>query len=271
MTVCNRPAGSRAVKCAVWRGRTAAEMPLRPITAPRPPVLVSCQKALAAVMAAVMTMAATATVAPLPTGELCGRMAGAARGMNRSTDPHAPYAEDIRAWGSWSAMAVLGSIEAAQAFPSLRPAVLPWAGELLDSFLVPGGAASEGIRGASWKYECDWNGVPPTLFVALGRGRPQDRAAIVAFANQTLTYAALGKMQNVGVLPDGALARSQSGHWSVPPLPKGNATQITWPDDTFMCTAMLTHAAHVLPVEMGRAMYGDFSCFALPRCGWLCD
>lgn len=174
--------------------------------------------------------------------ELCRSLTSAAMAMNNSRNS----AEDIRAWGSWSAMAVLGSIECAEAFPPLRPVVMPWVGGLLDGFLAPGKPADKGIKGAMWRSWCDKNGVPPALFVAAHRGTTRDRAAIAAFANQTLTYAAEGKMQGAGVLPDGAVARSTSGRWKVPPLPRGNATQITWPDDTFMCTAMLTHAAPVL-------------------------
>jgi hypothetical protein len=69
----------------------------------------------------------------------------------------------------------------------------------------------------------------------------QDLAVIAAFANQTRWIR--------NVLPNGAAARDNGGEWEIPPLPPGNKTQITWVDDSFMCTAILSHAAPVLKVQ----------------------
>lgn len=67
---------------------------------------------------------------------------------------------------------------------------------LLDEWLKPGKPAGEGITNAPWQHWCDMNGVPPTLFVAMGRGTERDRQAILAFANQTRVFPALGKVSN---------------------------------------------------------------------------
>mgnify|MGYP003338145043 CR=1 FL=1 len=102
--------------------------------------------------------------------------------------------------------------------------------------------AAAGLAGAPWRHWCDENGVPPAVYVAAARGTATDRAVIAAYANQSLNWPRLGKVQGARVLPDGAVARSSAGGWRVP-LPPGNTTVITWPDDTFMCTATLSHAA----------------------------
>ena len=194
-----------------------------------------------------LSMASTAR----PTAELCQAMAN----FTVHDGPKRLWARgssnDVLTWYSSSAMPQLGAVEVARVYPSTAAPTLRWATALLDEWLRPGQPAAEGIiAGTPWNHWCDQNGVPPTVFVAVGRGTKSDRAAILAFANQTRTYPALGKVAGAAQLPDGAVARSTSGGWRVA-LPRGNKTVITWPDDCFMCTAMLSHAAPVVGPVLG--------------------
>ena len=117
---------------------------------------------------------------------------------------------------------------------------------LLDGWLKPGQPASEGVAGADWRPYCDRDGVPPTLYVAANRGLAADAAVIHAFVEGALTYPGSDRVWGAAELPDGSVARDSAGAWEVPPPPPGNTTQITWLDDTFMCTAILSHAARSL-------------------------
>ena len=141
---------------------------------------------------------------------------------------------DAQVWYSSAAMPQLGAVEIAHTYPTSAAAkqVLPWAAALLDSYLQPGQPAADGLAGKAWTNWCDKNGVPPTLFAAMGRGTSQDRAAIHTFAEQARTFPGLGKVEGAGMLPDGAVARSTGGGWRVP-LPPHNTTVVTWPDDCF--------------------------------------
>lgn len=183
----------------------------------------------------------TAAAAPTKTEELCGRMSAGLREWGAGLR--------VREWNSgFVGMAGLGMIEAATTFPSLRAAAEPWISDLLDGFLKPGQPAAKGIAGAPWSDGCcDRNGVPPTMYVAAKqwRSNPDDIKVIKAFANQTFHYPRL--------LPAGEPARSTAGGWKVPALPRDNATQIVWIDDSFMCTVMLSHSAATL----GRPEFVD--------------
>ena len=161
---------------------------------------------------------------------------------------HMP-AGDVQTWYSSAAMPQLGVVEAARAFPALRANATPWVDALLDSFLRPGAPAAAGIAGARWHNWCDMDGVPPAVFAAAARSNashPKGMQVVRAFAAQALNYPHNGGVDGLASLPGGAVARSTSGGWRVPALPRQNATQITWPDDCFMCTAALSHAAPVL-------------------------
>eukprot|EP01043_Picozoa_sp_COSAG02_P020535 COSAG02_NODE_1016_length_15190_cov_128.667418_14_plen_457_part_00 len=190
------------------------------------------------------------------TEELCVRMAK----FTSDGGPRRVWAmganNDASIWYSSAAMPQLGAVEIARLFPTKTLDTRRWASTLLDKWLQPGQPAVAGLAGARWSHWCDRNGVPPTLFVALRRGTALDRKVILAFANQTLEYPSRGKVDGASVLPNGAVARSSGGSWRVP-LPRENLTVITWPDDCFMCTAMLSHAAPAVRAELGTALLDE--------------
>lgn len=165
-----------------------------------------------------------------------------------------PHANDVLTWYSSSAMPQLGALEIAKIFPSIANETAAWARGLLDKVFAPNAAA--GLTGAPWPHWCDENGVPPAVYIAADRGSEADRAVVAAYANQSLNWPRLGKVEGAGMLPDGAVARSTGGGWRVP-LPRDNMTVITWPDDTFMCTATLSHAAPFLGGDMAPALLDE--------------
>jgi hypothetical protein len=190
------------------------------------------------------------------TEELCVRMAKFTSDGGPKRVWSMGDSNDASVWYSSAAMAQLGAVEIARLFPTTSGDTRRWASTLLDKWLQPGQPAAAGLAGGRWSHWCDQNGVPPTLFVALRRGTDLDRKVILAFANQTLEYPSLGRLEGATVLPNGAIARSSSGGWRVP-LPRGNQTVITWPDDCFMCTAMLSHAAPAVGPELGPALLDE--------------
>ena len=161
-------------------------------------------------------------------------------------------AGNVNTWYSSSAMPQLGALEAARTFPDLAGVVNPWVGGLLDAWLEDGQPAARGLACAHWGHWCDENGVPPAVYAAAARHNdthPRDLEVVRAFAEQALKFPHTNAVDGLASLPSGAVARSTAGRWRVPPLPHSNATQITWPDDCFMCTAALTHAAPVLKAQ----------------------
>ena len=111
----------------------------------------------------------------------------------------------------------------------------------------------EGIAGARWEGPaCDYNGVPPVSFTAANRSHaayPKDAVAVAAYASQVMSWPSR--------LPGGAVARDNGGAWHPkPPSPANNKTVVTWPDDTFMCTATLSHAAVYASTSPSAAVKG---------------
>ena len=153
---------------------------------------------------------------------------------------------DVYAWGSWAAMSQLGVHEIAEHCPSIQPAAHAWRRSLLDAYLEPGKPADRGIAGERWPRWCDEQGIPPVLFI--GGGGPRDHSAVAEFAKQAATYPRMGKVDGLGELSDGALARRAAGVWPVP-TPRENENIITLADDAFICNAVL---AQGVP-ELGAA------------------
>jgi hypothetical protein len=145
-------------------------------------------------------------------------------------------------------MVQLGVVEVASLFPDISRNATPWISDLIDSvFMAPGGPVQALLAGGNWSSVCDRNGVPPAVIVAANRtSHPEDMAAVKVIAQQALTYPSQGKCSGLLQLPSGVIARSSGGTWHYPPAPPQNLTQITWPDDTFMCTAALSHAGAAL-------------------------
>ena len=190
------------------------------------------------------------------TEELCVRMAKFTSDGGPQRIWSMGRSNDASAWYSSAAMPQLGAVEIARIFPTTAGDAKRWVSTLLDKWLQPGQPAAAGLAGGDWSHWCDQNGVPPTLFVALRRAADLDQKVILAFANQTLEYPSRGRVEGAIVLPDGAVARSSSGGWRVP-LPRDNHTVITWPDDCFMCTAMLSHAAPAVGPKLGPALLDE--------------
>lgn len=133
---------------------------------------------------------------------------------------------------------------------SLNQSARGWIAGLLRSWEPE---AQAGLAGAPWPHWCDQNGVPPAVHVAAARGSTEDDAVAAAYANQSLWWPRLGKVEGAAELPGGAVARSTGGGWR-PLLPAANRSVITWPDDTFMCTAALSHVGPVLGGAAGLEM-----------------
>eukprot|EP00039_Didymoeca_costata_P021680 m.345167 g.345167 ORF g.345167 m.345167 type:complete len:392 (-) comp25847_c0_seq1:31-1206(-) len=159
---------------------------------------------------------------------------------------HTLNSPEVYSWYSDRAMPVVGMLEAMSACTQFTHQIQAKVSETLDAFLQPGGGASNGLAGEVWQHWCDMNGVPPLLFILANRSNKQDEAVIKAFSQQAFSFPYDGKVSGLASLPSGAVARSTSGLWVVPPLPAHNNTQITWPDDCFMCTTMLSHSAIAL-------------------------
>lgn len=151
----------------------------------------------------------------------------------------------VARWYSDAAMPALGTIECTGIFPlALNAVARPWIDALLDNFSKPGGPATQGESPTyEWRPWCDHDGVPPVLYAAANRRSASDNSVVEAFATTLLRGTTTHRLFGIQQLPSGAMARNTSGKWQTPTLPVGNTSQITWPDDCFMCTSLLSHAA----------------------------